>query len=288
MSEVLHVGLVQMEISPDTDTNIKMFEQKAEALCADLRRPHLIVGVEFGIAPERIEDPDGPAMRRLADLAAELGVWLVPGSLKMAEPRGGFSNAAPVFDPTGRLAGVYKKMVPWDTNLEKGTIPGQKYLVFDIAEPQVRFGLQICFDADFPEISRTLTLMGAEVLIQLSMDPDSIPKSYRHIKFARAIENQAYYIYMNGACDYGHFHLAGGSLAVSPEGNCIFEAGERPTSTIVSLDLDRLRHCRQNGSWDQVAQLQALYDYAPGQPLAGKERESELFKRAPFSGRGQR
>ncbi|MGX9366781.1 carbon-nitrogen hydrolase family protein [Desulfoplanes sp. PS50] len=282
MSEILHVGLIQMEISPDTDKNIDVFAEKATALCADPRHPQLVIGVEFGIAPNRIERPDGPAMQRLGRLAAELGVWLVPGSLKMAEPGGKFSNAAPVFDPTGTLAGIYKKMVPWDTDLEKGTVPGRDYHVFDIAEPKVRFGLQICFDADFPEISRTLTLMGAEVLIQLSMDPDSIPKSYQHIKYARAIENQAYYIYMNGACDYHHYHLAGGSLVISPEGNCLFEAGERPTSTIVSLDLDRLRHCRRHGSWDQVAQLQALRDYAPQQPWAGREQASEVFQRHPF------
>lgn len=284
MSTPLHVGLIQMEISPETQTNIDTLEAKAEALCNDPRRPQLIIGVEFGIAPHHIEDPEGPAMQRLSRLAARLGVWLVPGSLKLAEPGGGFSNAAPVFAPDGRLAGTYKKMVPWDTDLEKGTLPGRDYLVFDIEKPQVRFGLQICFDADFPEISRTLTLMGAEVLIQLSMDPDSIPDSYQHIKYARAIENQAYYIYMNGACDYGHYHLAGGSLVVSPEGQRIFEAGERPTATIVSLDLERLRHCRAAGSWDQVAQLQALYDHAPSQPLAGNEQAGALFQRPPFGG----
>ena len=282
MANTLHVGLIQMAISPETETNLDTFAHKAEALCNDPRRPQLIVGVEFGIAPERIEEPDGLAMQRLAQLAARLGVWLVPGSLKLAETGGGFSNAAPVFDPSGRLAGTYKKMVPWDTDLEKGTLPGREYRVFDIAEPRTRFGLQICFDADFPEISRTLTLMGAEVLIQLSMDPDSIPDSYQHIKYARAIENQAYYIYMNGAGDYGHYHLAGGSLVVSPEGQRLFEAGERATATIVSLDLDRLRHCRAAGSWDQVAQLQALYDYAPAQPLAGKEQESAVFQAPPF------
>ncbi|HKK33932.1 MAG TPA: carbon-nitrogen hydrolase family protein [Desulfomicrobiaceae bacterium] len=283
MSETLHVGLIQMKISRDTDKNIDLFRERATALCNDPRRPHLIVGVEFGIAPECIEDPNGPAMQRLGRLAAELGVWLVPGSLKMAEANGKFSNGAPVFDPSGTLAGIYRKMVPWDTDLEKGTIPGQDYHVFDITDPDVRFGLQICFDADFPEISRTLTLMGAEILIQLSMDPDSIPPSYQHIKYARAIENQAYYIYMNGACDYGHHHLGGGSLVISPEGDCIFEAGENPTSTIVSLDLDRLRHCRRHGSWDQVAQLQALREYAPGQPRAGLEPKSEVFQRSPFS-----
>jgi predicted amidohydrolase len=283
MSQRLHAGLIQMEISRDTDKNIDGFAEKATALCHDPRRPHLIVGVEFGIAPNRIEEPDGPAMQALSRLAADLGVWLVPGSLKLAEADGGFSNAAPVFDPSGGLAGIYKKMVPWDTDLEKGTIPGHDYHVFDIADPGVRFGLQICFDADFPEISRTLTLMGAEVLIQLSMDPDSIPSGYQHIKYARAMENQAYYIYMNGAGDYEHFHLGGGSMVISPEGNCVFQAGERPTATIVTLDLDRLRHCRKHGSWDQVAQLQALCDHAPRQPFAGRERTSRVFSRLPFS-----
>lgn len=279
MIDTLHMGLIQMPISPDPEENIHYLADKAHGLIRDPRRPHLIVGVEFGISPDTILESDGPVMHSLSDLAAELQTWIIPGSLKLAEPGGGFANAAPVFAPSGNLAGLYKKMVPWDTALEKGTIPGTQYVTFDLDQPAVRCGLQICFDADFPEISRTLTLMGSEVLIQLSMDPDSIPRSYECIKYARAMENQAYYVYMNGSGDYGHYTLGGKSLVVSPEGQTVFAAGEQPTASIVSLDLTRLRHCRQQGSWDQVAQLQALRTYAPKQPWAGSEPDSPLFHR---------
>jgi predicted amidohydrolase len=280
---MLHLGMIQMPISRNPDTNIRYFEARAKGLCRDPRRPHLIIGVEFGISPDRILDPAGPEIKALQTLAASLQAWLIPGSLKLAEPGGGFSNAAPVLDPEGNLAGMYKKMVPWDTDLEAGTIPGREYLTFDMQQPNVRCGLQICFDADFPEISRTLTLMGSEVLIQLSMDPDSIPKAYECIKYARAMENQAYYIYMNGSGEYGHYTLGGRSLAVSSEGHTLFAAGEQPTASIVSLDLTRLRHCRQHGSWDQVAQLKALRQYTPAQPWAGHESGSPVFSQAPFA-----
>ena len=282
MNDTLHLGLIQMPISRNPENNIAWLADQARGLIHDPRRPHLIIGVEFGISPDRPLESNGPEMLAMSGLAAELQTWLIPGSLKLAQTGGGFANAAPVFAPDGTLAGTYKKMVPWNTDLEQGTVPGADYLTFDLDRPRVRCGLQICFDADFPEISRTLTLMGSEVIIQLSMDPDSIPRAYECIKYARAMENQAYYVYMNGSGAYGHYTLGGRSLVVSPEGNTVFAAGEQPTASIVSLDLTRLRHCREHGSWDQVAQLQALRQYCPQQPWAGQEPSSPLFQQPPF------
>jgi predicted amidohydrolase len=275
---LLNLAIVQMPISPDAGENVDFLAERMEALESEVRRPDLVVGVEYGIAPEEPEPVDGEIMRRLGELAAKHQVALLPGSMKMVAPgEEGFRNAAPFFGPDGSLLGVYDKMVPWDTALEAGTIPGDEYLMVELPGSGARIGVLICFDADFPEIARTLTLMGSEVLIQLSMDPDSIPPQYRDVKVARAIENQAYYVYTCGAGDYGSMHLRGRSLVVGPEGDTVFEAGEAATTSLITLELDRVANARKRGSWHQVAQLEALRQNAPEQPFAGRELESPLF-----------
>lgn len=279
MQRYLQLGIIQMPLSASTEDNVTYLEERVKELAGSDRRPELVVGVEFGVAPAQPESPAGPVMQKLAGIAARYQVYLIPGSLKLDDGKGGFYNVAPVFGPRGNLIGTYAKMVPWDTTLEKGTVPGREYLVFDLPEKDTRVGVQICFDADFPEISRAQTLLGAEVLVQLSMDPDTIPLNYNAVKTARAIENQVYYVYTNGVGDYGGMHLRGHSRVIDPEGNTIYEAGEIPTHPVITLDLARVRRCRREGSWQQVAILEAFFRHRPGQPFAGRELESPLFKK---------
>ncbi|MCF8010303.1 MAG: carbon-nitrogen hydrolase family protein [Clostridiales bacterium] len=278
MHSFLNLAIIQMPLSPKVKENIQYLEQKIDKLFIDRRRPDLIVGVEFGIAPRSPEPAGGEIINKLASIASKYNIYFIPGTMKLDDGKGGFYNAAPIFNPRGKLIDTYAKMVPWDSQLEEGTIPGEKYSVFEIPEKDTRVGVQICFDADFPEISRTQTLLGAEILIQLSMDPDSIPLYYNTVKNARAIENQAYYVYTNGVGDYDNMHLRGHSSVFSPEGKTLYEAGENPTSPIITLNLDEVRTCRKHGSWHQVRTLKNLYKYRPKQPYAGCEEESPLFK----------
>jgi predicted amidohydrolase len=279
MQRNLNVAIIQMPVSSDVRENLDYLESKLTNLFTDKRQPELVVGVEFGIAPAQPEPASGETMERLAAIASKHSIYFIPGTMKLEDGKGGFYNSAPVFNPRGELLGIYSKMVPWDTGLEKGTIPGTEYLVFEIPEKNTRIGVQICFDADFPEISRTQTLLGAEILIQLSMDPDSIPPRYNTVKAARAIENQVYYIYTNGVGDYENFHLRGHSMVINPEGDIVYEAGEVPTFPVLTLDLDMVKRCREMGNWHQVSILKALEQYPPGQPFAGREQESPLFKK---------
>ena len=62
-------------------------------------------------------------------------------------------------------------------------------MVFDIPEKKTKVGVQICYDLNFPEISRNETLMGAEVLVKLTMDPQELYKLNEHYHYVRALEN---------------------------------------------------------------------------------------------------
>ena len=65
--------------------------------------------------------------------------------------------------PRAKSIARYSKMFPF-TPFEEGVAPGEEFCVFDVPEVG-RFGLLNCYDIWFPETMRTLTAMGAEVIL---------------------------------------------------------------------------------------------------------------------------
>lgn len=280
-SRLLNVGIIQMPISIDCKSNLSYIEESVEAMMGWMNRPDLILGVELGISPEEAESIPGPATDFLCNLAKKHKVYLLPGTLKEKPEKdcgNKFYNTCPIIDPSGKMIAKYAKMVPWLGSAEGGTLPGTEYIVFDIPEKETKIGVQICLDGDFPEISRTEVLMGAEVLVQISMDPDSIPNEYRLIRQARAIENQVYYVYTNGVGNFLDMTLVGNSLIADPEGKIIYEAGRTPSNSVITLDLDAVTRAREMGNWNQVKLLKHLYHSGINQPYAEKVKEAPLFK----------
>lgn len=153
--------------------------------------------------------------------------------------------------------------------------PGREYMVFDIPEKKTKVGVQICYDLNFPEISRNETLMGAEVLVKLTMDPQELYKLNEHYHYVRALKNQAYLVCTNGTGFFGSHHLYGHSQIISPEGHCIWEAGETPTICTMTLDLDLVARCRKYGTNFQDHYLRHLFEYNFPMPYA------DDFKKAP-------
>ena len=88
-------------------------------------------------------------------------------------------------------------------------------MVFDIPEKKTKVGVQICYDLNFPEISRNEALMGAEVLVKLTMDPQELYKLNEHYHYVRALENQAYLVCTNGTGFFGSHQLYGHSQIIS-------------------------------------------------------------------------
>src|SRR4051794_7630053 len=59
------------------------------------------------------EPLDGPRMRALSEAAADLGVWLIPGSVAELGEDGRVYNTEVVFNANGELVTSYRKVFPW-------------------------------------------------------------------------------------------------------------------------------------------------------------------------------
>ena len=280
MGRFLNVGIIQMPVTTDTAENLRFLEEKTESIMKGFHRPELVIGVE-SIAACTPQPIPGRMTDYLGGIAKRHGIYYIPGTFAEIAPELPdivTYNTAVVFNPQGEIVGRYRKMAPWRPS-EAYSAPGREYLVFDIPEKETKIGVQICYDLNFPEISRNETLMGAEVLVKLTMDPQELYLINKHLHYARALENQAYLVSTNGTGFFHDIHLYGNSMVVSPEGNLVWEAGQEPAICTVTLDLDLVERCRQKGTLFVDHYLKHLYEYNFPMPFAGDFQRAPLLKR---------
>ena len=188
------------------------------------------------------EPLDGPRVKELQQLAADLGIWLVPGSVCERGPEGQLFNTQLVLSPEGELAGYYRKIFPWRPF--EPYDPGDRFTTVDLAGIG-RVGLNICYDAWYPEVSRQLAWMGAEVILNVVKTTTPDRRQELVLAKANAIVNQVFVVSVNCAGPTGQ----GKSIIVDPEGNTIAEAGgDAPVLLTADLDLAAVGHVRTHGT----------------------------------------
>ncbi|MGA7303560.1 MAG: carbon-nitrogen hydrolase family protein [Rhodothermales bacterium] len=182
----------------------------------------------------------GPAEEAFRKMAAKHRIWLIPGSLYEYVGNRVY-NTSLVVNPDGEVVGRYRKMFPFRP-YEVGITPGDQFLVFDV--PDVgRFGLSICYDMWFPETTRTLAVMGAEVILHPSLTGTVDRDLELTIARASAATNQCYIFDINGLGDGG----IGRSIVCGPEGAVVHQAGDNEEFIPIEIDLDRVRRSRSHG-----------------------------------------
>ncbi|MFJ3762113.1 carbon-nitrogen hydrolase family protein [Streptomyces sp. NPDC090080] len=193
--------------------------------------------------PEALAEPlDGPRDRALAEIAGDLGVWLAPGSVYERDAEGHIYNTAPVYSPHGERVAAYRKIFPWRPY--ETVTPGAEFTVFDL-HGTGRIGLSICYDAWFPETTRHLAWMGAELVLNFVQTSGSDRAQELVLSRANAIVNQLFVASVNCAAPVG----TGRSLLVDPQGTVRAEAaGDSDTTLTDVIDLDEVTNVRRLGT----------------------------------------
>ena len=158
------VAGVQLRVSSDY-SNIQEMENRLASIAFRYPWVNMVVFSElapFGPALEHAQTEAWKLEEEFQRMASRYGVWLIPGSHFVVE-ESGTANMSIVINPQGEIVGRYRKQFPF-LPYEQGVTAGNEFLVFDV--PAVgRFGLSICYDMWFPETSRTLAAMGAEIIL---------------------------------------------------------------------------------------------------------------------------
>lgn len=198
-------------------------------------------------------EADHPALPVFQDLAKDLRIWLLIGSVGVKAPDGRIFNRSFMLSPEGTILARYDKIHLFDIDLGEGgsyresaTIaPGSTAVITPCAGGLL--GLSICYDIRFPHLYRSYAQAGAEMLAAPAAFTRVTGRAHWHVlQRARAIENAAYVIspgqcgtLAGGAECYGH------SLIVDPWGVVLADGGEEPGIVMSEIDLSKVAETRR-------------------------------------------
>ncbi|MBN1190384.1 MAG: carbon-nitrogen hydrolase family protein [Dehalococcoidales bacterium] len=169
-----------------------------------------------------METIPGPATGRVADACRELGVYTVFGLLEKDGEK--CFNSCVLIGPGG-LIGQYRKSHLPCMGIDRFLNPGQgPYRVYNTALGNI--GLFICYDCNFPEVSRSMALEGADILVLPTNWPVGRAKVPNYILVARAYENKVYLAAVNRVGNERGTTFLGRSKILGVFGDTLAEAGE--------------------------------------------------------------
>jgi predicted amidohydrolase len=180
----------------------------------------------------------GPASEAVARECRRLGVWVVAGMLERGDG-GEVYNACMLVGPAGYLGGYRKIHLPY-MGIDRFAAPGDRpFAVHDLGG--LRLGINICYDGSFPESSRVMTLLGADLVVLPTNWPTGARSTVR-LSEARAMENHIYYAAVNRVGEERGFRFIGRSRILDFEGAVLAEAGEESAQVIVAeIDPEKAR-----------------------------------------------
>lgn len=148
-------------------------------------------------------------------LAIDSEIYLQPGTIMVQSPNRRFYNRAYFFSPNGNYGYQDKLQLIASEAADQLIEPGTTQSLFDTGLGKI--GIAICYDSEFPELVRNLTLQGAQLILVPSYTPSL--KSFNRVFYscrARAIENQCYML-MSSAI--GNVHFGGEQETLSGQAN---------------------------------------------------------------------
>jgi deaminated glutathione amidase len=268
MSLPFTAACIQHTAGPDPEPNLRRV--------ADLVRRARDAGADFVMTAEAgnfIEsgrrrrdkaraEADDPFLAGMRELACELGIWLLLGSL-VIDPAGEpdaatgesrLANRSFLLDASGAIVARYDKIHMFDIDLPGGESyresnayrPGGQTVVAET--PWGRLGMSVCYDVRFPHLYRALAQAGADFLAVPSVFTVPTGRAHWHVLLrARAIENGCFVFapaqwgeHAGGRRSYGH------SLIVDPWGEVLADGGEEVGIVTARIDPARVAEARRS------------------------------------------
>jgi predicted amidohydrolase len=184
-------------------------------------------------ARELAQPVPGPISQRMSDLCRQHACHAVFGMIELDGDR--IFNAAVLVGPEGVL-GAYRKIHLPYLGLDMFTTPGDRLFRVDHAGA-LRVGMSICYDGSFPESTRSLALLGADLVVLPTNWPPGAETTAEYVVNARAVENNVYFMAVNRVGVERGFRFIGHSKIADPHGNTLAEArGEKERILFADID----------------------------------------------------
>lgn len=195
---------------------------------------------------------DDVALKAFRQLAEELSLWLLIGSMPVKVAERQCANRSFMIDPKGQVRATYDKVHMFDVDLPNGEVyresrnfrRGERAVVVDL--PWGKLGMSVCYDLRFPQLYRALAKAGASFITIPSAFTHTTGQAHWHVlQRARAIETGCFVIApaQGGVHENGR-HTFGHSVIVDPWGVILAESGEDPGVIVADIDVAKVADVR--------------------------------------------
>jgi predicted amidohydrolase/GNAT superfamily N-acetyltransferase len=264
---------------------IQRYEQFAETVSffvdtADTYHAHFLLLPEYFTAQLfSLMPPDWDEQRtvdELADMSEKIkellareakdhNIYLVGGSTPLRR-NGLLYNVSFFCTPSGEVYTQDKLHITPAEREDWNIEPGEKIKIFET--PYARVGILICYDIEFPELARLMTLGGVEIIFcPYSTDEQRGYYRIRYTAQARAVENYTYVVTAgnvgnlpgtNYLLNYGRSAIFTPSdFSFPPQAIAAIADPNTETVVVTDLDLNTLMMQREMGN------VRPLYDRRP-------------------------
>ena len=258
----MKVSLLQMKTAATPTENIVKIK--------DMLRQAKAEGADIAVLPEMCCCPyensafvkyampyNSPFLTEIAAQAKELGLYIVAGSVPESN-KNKIYNTSFVYDPKGECIARHRKVHLFDINVAGGQYfmesdtftPGKDLTAFDT--PWGRFGVIICYDIRFPEMSR-LTAYNPDpysktvgIIVPAAFNMTTGPAHWELSFRMRALDQQVYMLGCAPARDAASSYTAWGhSIVTDPWGAVVEQLDETEGILTVELDLEKVDKIRE-------------------------------------------
>ena len=247
MQNVLHVaalqtpgGLVgqQARINWLESAIAKLAPQRVDLLVL----PELyLTGYNVGEKVQQWAEPrDGKFSRQISQLAQLNQLAIHFG---YAERDGNeLYNSTACYDKTGAMIGHHRKLLLPPGFEGNYFTPGNRYSQIQMGE--FRIATLICYDAEFPEAFREVSMAGADLVIV----PTALGAQWEIVSQkiipARAFENGVYVCYVDHCAQENGLEYCGGSCIVGPDGRDLARTSGTEGCLLATLNIAAVKTAR--------------------------------------------
>ncbi|GAB3519629.1 carbon-nitrogen hydrolase family protein [Arthrobacter monumenti] len=249
----MRITLAQLDSDSNVGRNLDRMDEMAANAARDGAR--MIVFPEYAMYEKprvdssfaAVAEPvDGPVAGRFADIAKRHQLVLVAGFIESSDEPGRAYNTILAIGPDGKRLALYRKIHLFDSqgfqeSLHIKPATDLRPVTFDVGGTV--FGILTCYDLRFPEMARSITDAGAQVLLAPSSwvpGPDKRDQ-WNVLTRARAMDNGVFVVAVSQAEPVS----IGSSLVADPIGAVLAQCGGGAMSQTIDLPLERVAEVRR-------------------------------------------
>ena len=247
----IRVGVIQTSAIPgEAGENLEQALNSAELLSG--KGVDVIVLPEmfnsgYGVDPrvlEAAEDSYEETIETLSALADDRELMIVGGIARKIEER--WFNSVAVVRPF--VEPIYYNKTHLFRDEKKVFDPGDRFVVFEYSG--IKFGVLMCFEIGFPEVSRYLCQEGSEVIISVFAFGKERSRIYETATIARSVENGTFLVASSQTGRPGKAEFTGSSRVVSPSGELLADAGTAEGFIVAELNTSLVKRYRYEEGGD--------------------------------------